>query len=76
MDDMVDNVIPSLMCDVELEFTGPNDATMHKWCADALRRLAVRIESNEFREDGEHDLFDNVGKKVGTVSLMYVGEPI
>ena len=40
-----DDVIPHLQCDVELEFTGPNDATINKWVAEALRRLADSIEN-------------------------------
>jgi hypothetical protein len=39
-----DHVIPQLKCDVELEFTGPNDVTLNKWAADVLRRLAESIE--------------------------------
>ena len=39
-DDADDGAIPHLKCDVEMEFEGPNDATMNKWAADVLRRLA------------------------------------
>ena len=42
-DDADDGVIPHLKCDVEMEFEGPNDATMNKWAADVLRRLADRF---------------------------------
>jgi len=71
MDD--DEVIPHLKCDVELEFTGPNDATLNKWAADALRKLADRIEKNEF-ESGFHPVKDSVGKPVGTIYVDYSGE--
>jgi hypothetical protein len=70
-----DDVIPSLQCDVEMELTGPNVATLNKWAADALRRLADLIESDSL-ETGHHDLKDNVGKTIGTVYLDYFGERI
>jgi hypothetical protein len=75
MDDDYDDVIPHLKCDVELEFTGPNDATLNKWAADVLRRLADSIEKDELT-DGHHPLLDNVGKKVGEVYITYDGEGI
>jgi hypothetical protein len=56
-----------------LEFTGPNDATLNKWAADTLRKLADRIEKGEF-EDGHHPVMDNVGKQVGTIYVDYYGE--
>jgi len=68
-----DDVTPQLHCDVELKLSGPNDATLNKWAADALRRLADRIEKGEF-EDGEHPVTDGVGKPIGTVYLDYSGE--
>ena len=68
-----DGVVPHLKCDIELNFTGPNDATINKWAADVLRALADRIESNEF-EDGHHPVTDSVGKPVGTVYIDYFGE--
>jgi len=56
-DDADDGVIPHLKCDVEMVFEGPNDATMNKWAADVLRRLADRIEKDEFcGQDGHHPL--------------------
>jgi hypothetical protein len=70
-----DDVVPYLKCDVEMELTGPNNATLNKWAADALRRLADSIESDSL-EDGHHDLKDNVGKTIGTVYLDYYGEGI
>ena len=72
---MNDDVIPHLKCDVELEFAGPNDATLNKWCADALRRLADSIEKDEL-EDGHHPLMDGVGKPIGTVYIDYSGDLI
>ncbi len=71
MDD--DDVIPHLKCDVELDLTGPNSATLNKWAADALRKLADRIERDEF-ETGHHPVEDNVGKPIGTIYLDHYGE--
>ena len=71
MDD--DDVIPHLKCDIELDFPGPNDATLNKWAADALRKLADRIEKDEF-QDGHHPVMDNVGKQIGTIYVDYYGE--
>jgi len=71
MDD--DGTTSCLKCDVELEFTGPNDATLNKWAADTLRKLADRIENDEF-QDGHHPVKDNVGKPVGTIYVDYFGE--
>lgn len=59
-----------LKCDVELDFPGPNTATLNKWAADALRKLADRLEKDEF-DDGFHPVTDNVGKKIGTVYVDY-----
>ena len=70
-----DEVIPHLKCDVELDFAGPNDATLNKWAADALRKLADRIEKNEF-DSGHHPVKDNVGKTLGTIYIDYSGELI
>jgi hypothetical protein len=42
-----DDVILQLQCDVEMRFEGPNDTTLNKWAADALRRLADSIERDE-----------------------------
>ncbi len=68
-----DELIPHLKCDVELEFTGPNVATLNKWVADVLRKLADSIEKDEF-QDGHHPVKDNVGKPVGTIYVDYSGE--
>ena len=40
-----------LKCDVEMNLSGPNHATLNKWAADALRRLADLLEKDEL-EDG------------------------
>ena len=42
-----DDVIPKLMCKVEIDLEGPNIATLNKWAADALRRLADSIEKDD-----------------------------
>jgi hypothetical protein len=68
-----DEIIPHLKCDVELEFTGPNWTTLNKWAADALRKLADRIEKDEF-EDGFHPVKDNAGKPIGTIYVDYTAE--
>lgn len=68
-----DDVTPHMTCDVELDFAGPNVATLNKWAAEALRKLADRIEKNEF-EDGHHPVKDNVGKPLGTIYVDYYGE--
>jgi uncharacterized protein YtpQ (UPF0354 family) len=74
MDD--DDLILKMQCDVEMQFEGPNNATMRKWAADALRRLADRIEKDEFKEDGFYPVKDNVGKNVGKVYISYESERI
>ncbi len=73
MDDDDIDLTPRLKCDVELDFSGPNDASLNKWAAEALRRLADRIEKGEF-EDGHDDVLDGVGKKIGTVYFDSTGE--
>lgn len=70
-----DEVIPRLNCDIELELEGPNEATLNKWAADVLRKLADRIEKNEF-DSGHHPVTDNVGKPIGTIYVDYFGELI
>lgn len=69
---MDDDVTPHLKCDVELDVSGPNDATINKWIADALRRVADQIEKDKL-DTGFHDVVDNVGKKIGTVYLDHYG---
>lgn len=72
-----DGTVPYLKCDVEMDFPGPNEATLNKWAADALRRLADKIEKGEL-ETGHHELKDNVGKIIGTVYVDHYAqdEPI
>jgi hypothetical protein len=59
-----------LKCDVELEFAGPNVETLNNWAADALRRLADRVERDEF-QDGFHPVTDKVGKPIGEIYVDY-----
>jgi hypothetical protein len=65
-----EELTPHLQCDVELQITAPNDATLNKWAADALRRAADMIESGKLT-DGFHDVTDKTGKKLGTVYVDY-----
>jgi len=69
---MDDDVTPHLQCDMELELSGPNDATLNKWCADALRRIANKIERDEL-ESGHHPVLDNVGKTIVSMYLDHFG---
>lgn len=69
---MDDDVTPHLKCDIELDVSGPNYATINKWIADALRRLADQIEKDEL-DTGFHDVMDSVGKKIGTIYLDHYG---
>ena len=73
MDD--DNVTPHLKCDIKLNLSGPSHATVNKWTADVLRKLADRIEEDEF-ETGHHPVEDSVGKNVGEIYLDHYGESI
>lgn len=66
----MDELTPHLKCDIELELTGPNLGTIDKWAADALRKVADRLERGEY-EDGFTDVKDNVGKKIGTIYVDY-----
>ena len=70
---MDDDVQPYLKCDVELDFMGPNEAVLNKWAADALRKLADRIEKGEL-ESGHHPVENDAGKPMGTIYLDYYGE--
>jgi hypothetical protein len=70
-----DDIIPHLQCDIELDLSGPSHATVNKWTADVLRKLADRIERDEL-ETGHHPVKDNVGKPVGTIYLDHYGEGI
>lgn len=66
----MDGMTVYLQCDIELELTGPNSATVDKWAADALRRMADRLEAGQY-EDGFADVKDNVGKSIGRVYVDY-----
>lgn len=72
MDDHDDGITPMLKLDLELEFEGPNDATLNKCAADTLRLLADRIEKDEF-DSGHYPVQDKVGKAVGEVYIDYSG---
>ena len=63
---MDEDFTPHLQCDIELELSGPNSPTLNKWCAEALRRLADKIERDEL-ESGHHVVTDNVGKPIGKI---------
>jgi hypothetical protein len=67
-----DHVIPHLNCDIALDISGPSHATVNKWTADVLRKLADRIEKDELGTG--HPVEDNVGKSVGTIYLDHYGE--
>jgi len=64
-----------LKCDVELNVAAPSLPTANRWVADALRRLADRLEREEF-DDGLHDVADGAGKKIGTIYVDYSTEII
>jgi hypothetical protein len=46
MDDHDDGITPMLKLDLELEFEGPNDATLNKCAADTLRLLTASKKTN------------------------------
>lgn len=71
-DDYDEDVTPYLLCHIELDVPGPNYATINKWIAETLRRLADQIEKDEL-DTGHHDVPDNVGKKIGTIYLDHYG---
>lgn len=70
---MVEDDNTRLKCDVELDFPAPSLSVSNRWAADALRRLADRIERNEF-DDGFHDVLDGAGKKIGEIYVDYSTE--
>jgi len=59
-------IIPHLKADIELDREGPNFTTLNTWAADARRKLADRIEKNEFG-DGWYDVHDSPGKPIGKI---------
>lgn len=69
---MDDDTTPHLKCEIELDVPGPNYATINKWVADALRRVADQVEKDGLAT-GHHDVVDNVGKKIGTIYLDHYG---
>lgn len=62
-----------ITCDVELNVSGPTDKTVTKWTADSLRKIADKLENDEFKA-GEHEVTDSTGRPVGTVYLDFYGE--
>lgn len=62
-----------IQCDVEIDVSGPTDRTVVKWTADTLRKIADRLERDEF-EDGHHEVTDNSGRPVGTVYFDFSAE--
>lgn len=68
-----DNTI--LKCDINLNVAAPSLATANNWVADALRRLADRLERDEF-EDGFNEVADGAGKKIGEIYVDYSTEII
>lgn len=71
-DDYANDVTPHIKCDIELDVSGPNEATVNHWIAEALRRLADKIEKDEL-DTGFHDVVDRPGKKIGTIYLDHSG---
>ncbi|HEV2557213.1 MAG TPA: hypothetical protein VGU45_01170 [Microvirga sp.] len=71
MDD--DEATQRLQCDMELQFTGPDDATVNKRAADMLRKLADRIEKDEYGT-GWHDIKGDDGRLVGKLYLDHSEE--
>lgn len=71
---MDDDVNPRIKFDIELDLGGPNDATMRLWIADILRKIADRIEKDEYPPDESfHPVHDSAGKEVGEVYIEYYG---
>ena len=66
--------ITHLKCDVELNLTGPDIDDVNKLAAQELRKLASRIENDEFG-DGFHTFASRIGVAVGEVYMDYSGSP-
>lgn len=64
------DLTPRLKCNVELELIGLSVRTLDKWAADALRAVADRLESSEYK-DGFTDVRDAAGKTIGTIYVDY-----
>jgi hypothetical protein len=73
-DDADDGVITHLKCDVEMEFEGPNDATMNKWAADVLRRWLTALRRTSSVAKTVIISCWIVSSKVGEVYINYDGE--
>ena len=69
----MEDLICHIKCDVEIDVSGPTDSVVTKWTADILRKIADRLEKDEF-EDGHHEVKDNSGRPVGTVYFDFYGE--
>lgn len=72
---MDDDLTTHLKCDVELNLTGADIATVNKRAAQELRRLADRIENDELG-DGFHPMVKKVGEAMGEVYLDYSSSPV
>jgi hypothetical protein len=68
-----DGFLTHLQCDVELSLTG-TDPDVNKRAALELRKLADRIENDEF-EDGWHAFVEAIGMAMGKVYIDYSGSP-
>jgi len=71
-EDYAGEVTPELTCDIELLFQGPTTKVLDAWCAEALRKLADRIEKGEF-ESGHHPVKNNIGMEIGSIYIDYSG---
>lgn len=72
MDD--DGLLTHLKSDVELNVTGADIDSVNKIAARELRKLADRIENNEF-DDGFHTIVKAIGEVFGEVYIDYSGSP-
>lgn len=70
----MDEEITHLKCDVELNLTGPDIEAVNKRAAQELRKLADRIENEEFG-DGFHTIAAQIGVAMGEVYMDYSGSP-
>lgn len=65
---MSDDLLSNLQCDVEINVSGWDEATINQRTAAVLRKAAAMVESGHL-ETGFIDLRDDNGKKVGTIYL-------
>ncbi len=68
-----DGATPVLHCDINLDVHGPNEKTVRKWTADALRRIADKLDRDQFRSD-HHSVSDATGKEIGTAYFDFYEE--